>query len=89
MHGAPPKAGGGLVQERDRAWVPPPHFTGHTPQSLHLVHFPFTENVYKKIIIPVMLNLYSAKLKLYLFRTVSRKKTKKKKKFWQRVENVS
>ena len=78
-----------MVQERNRAWVPPPHFTGHTPQSLHLVHFPSTENVYKKIMkkskkeililfILVMLNPNSVKLKLYLFLIKSEPESKTK-----------
>ena len=36
------------MQERDRAWNPPPHFTGHASQSLHRVHLPSTRRVRNK-----------------------------------------
>ena len=39
---APPKAGGGLVQDRVRSWDPPPQVNEQEPQALHSVQFPST-----------------------------------------------
>lgn len=42
VHWAPPWAGGGLVQARDRSCFPPAHVLLHLPQNPQTVHLPFT-----------------------------------------------
>lgn len=43
VHCAPPKAGGGLVQVRERPCTPPPHVLVQTLQLLQTVHLPSTK----------------------------------------------
>ena len=42
VHSFPPCAGGGLVQVRDRLWVPTPHVSEHVSQSPQSVQLPST-----------------------------------------------
>ena len=42
LQSSPPCFGGGLVQDRDRLCVPPPHVTLHCDQAFQLVHLPST-----------------------------------------------
>lgn len=42
LHSLPPCCGGGLVQDRVRPWVPPPHVTLHCAQAFQSLHLPST-----------------------------------------------
>ena len=44
LHGSPPYSGGGLLQVRERCFVPTPHVPLHGVKSPHAPQLPSTEN---------------------------------------------